>query len=263
MDDAVDQRVPSGYSALEGRVALVSGAASGVGAATVRLLAACGVVVHGIDINEGGLVDNEKALAADGLTATWSVVDVADESAVANVVADVLSTRGGIDIIVASHGLNSVEDNRISELDSALFHRILNVNLGGVVYLAKHGTNALKQSDRGVFLAVSSVAAHLAPSGPAYAAAKGGISSLIRILAYELAADGVRCVTVTPGAINTQMMRRALEKRGQSTMTMPPWALSRVGEPVEVANLIRFLVSDEASYITGSNVTIDGGITPF
>ena len=102
-----------------------------------------------------------------------------------------------------------------------------------------------------------------APSGPAYAAAKGGISALVRILAYELAADGVRCVTVTPGAINTQMMLRALAKRGLTTMTMPNGALARVGEPVEVANLIRFLVSDDASYITGSNVTIDGGVTPF
>ena len=83
-------------------------------------------------------------------------MDVGDELAVANAVATVLADKGGLDIIVASHGLNSVDDNRISELNSALFHRILDVNLGGVVYLAKHGTNALKRSDGGVFLAISS-----------------------------------------------------------------------------------------------------------
>src|ERR1700712_4244652 len=217
---------------LPGRIALVSGAASGVGAATVRKLAAAGVDVHAIDINEAGLIDNQKAMADDGLKGTWSAVDVAGESAVAGAVSEVLADKGGLDIIIASHGLNSVDDNRISELDSTLFHRILDVNLGGVVHLAKYGTNALKQSDAGVFLAVSSVAAHTAPSGPAYAAAKGGISALVRILAYELAPDGGRCVTVTPGAINTQMMLRALAKRGLTTMTMPNGALARVGEPV-------------------------------
>jgi NAD(P)-dependent dehydrogenase (short-subunit alcohol dehydrogenase family) len=248
---------------LRGRVALVSGAASGVGAATVSLLAGLGVRVHGIDINADGLAAHQQALADAGLTTTWSAVDMADESAVGGAVSMVTQQHGGLDIIIASHGLNSVDDDRISELDSGLFHRIIDVNLGGVVYLAKHGTEALKASEAGVFLAVSSVAAHLPPSGPAYAAAKGGISALIRILAYELAEDGVRCVTVTPGAINTQMMRRALEKRGLTSMTMPHGSLDRPGEPIEVARLIQFLVSDSASYITGSNVTIDGGVTPF
>jgi NAD(P)-dependent dehydrogenase (short-subunit alcohol dehydrogenase family) len=254
---------PHHTDGLAGRVALVSGAAGGVGAATVRRLAAAGVDVHGVDINETGLAGNQSALAADGLKSTWSGLDISDESAVADVVSTVLAEKGQLDIIVASHGLNSVDDDRISELDSGLFHQILNVNLGGVVYLAKHGAEALKRSAGGVFLAVSSVAAHQAPSGPAYAAAKGGISSLIRVLSSQLAGDGVRCVSVTPGAINTQMMYRALAKRGLSELQMPPGTLGRVGQPFEVANLIHFLVSDNASYISGSNVTIDGGSTPF
>jgi NAD(P)-dependent dehydrogenase (short-subunit alcohol dehydrogenase family) len=244
---------------LQGRVAVVSGAGAGIGAATARLLAGAGAIVHSIDIDQDGLKAQAELIAAAGGTSTWSVVDVADEEAVAATLHDV----GEVDIVVASHGVNSIDDDDIGALESDLFRRIIAVNLGGTTWLARHSTAALRRSPHGVFIAMASVAAFTPPSGPAYAASKGGILALVRTMAHQLAADGVRCLTVTPGPIETQMMTRALAKRGQSSMTMPPGTIQRVGQPEDVARLVRFLVSDDASYITQTNVTIDGGYTPF
>lgn len=224
---------------------------------------AAGVHVLSLDIDESALGARHRAHAHGTSEHRWAAIDVSDEDGVAQAVSEFTASDRRLDIAVAAHGLNSVDDAAVEHLDRATFQRLTEVNLGGVVYLAKHATPLLCESGSGVFVALSSIGALTAPSGPAYAAAKAGIIAFVRTLSYQLGPRGVRCVTVTPGSVDTVMLRRSLEKQGLTEKVMAPGSLGRIGRPEEIASVVSFLVSDEASYIAGSSITVDGGATPF
>jgi NAD(P)-dependent dehydrogenase (short-subunit alcohol dehydrogenase family) len=248
---------------LADRVALVTGAGGGIGAATAEELARAGAMVLCVDINESALRDRHHNLAEQGLKASWAVLDITDEAAIAAAVADLVAEHGALDIVVAAHGMNSVDDAQIADLDAGLFKHIIDVNLGGVVLVAKYCAPHLVRSANGVFIAISSIGAMTPPAGPAYAASKGGMMSFVRSLSHELAPAGVRCLTISPGSIDTQMLRISLAKKNLTKKVMAPGSIGRVGQPAEIAKVARFLASDDASYVAGSNLTVDGGATPF
>ncbi|SDH53325.1 SDR family NAD(P)-dependent oxidoreductase [Pseudonocardia oroxyli] len=246
---------------LKGKVALITGASSGVGAATARLLAEVGAHVHCTDINEERLTAETARLREDGLDVSAEAVDVSDESAVAACTRSLVERRSRLDIVIGSHGINSVDDADIGVLSRGTYERIIEVNLGGTFNLARHTAEPLRSSGAGTFIAVASIAAFSAPAGPAYAASKGGIVSLIRAMSYQLAPDNVRCFSVSPGGVDTEMARTALRKRGLDKLPILPGTLPRTGEPEDIARVIRLLASPETSFMAGSNVTVDAGKT--
>ncbi|MCC5947367.1 MAG: SDR family oxidoreductase [Nitriliruptoraceae bacterium] len=243
-------------NAFEGRVALVTGAGSGIGAATARLLAERGATVVVTDLDGA----RARQVAADieqagGLA--WSeVLDVADGAAWAALAATIDERAGRIDVVVNNAFTLTVAPAH--EQDEATWHRQLDVDLTSVYRSVRTFIGALRAS-RGNVVNVSSVHATVAfPGHPAYAAAKGGMLALTRQLAVEYGPQ-VRVNTVLPGPIHTPVWDGADEAYLDLTRRSVPAA--RLGTAREVATAIAFLAGDDASYISGASLVVDGGFT--
>ena len=243
---------------LADRVALVTGAAGdGIGQATVRRFLALGARVAVTDRGP----HRTPAVVAD-LTAEYGadkvrgwVMDVSDRARVTQVVGEVVANLGPIDILVNNAGINVVAD--VHELSPDDWDAVIAVNLSAPWYLSALVLPQMLDRGRGVIVMVGSVAAYATDRlarGP-YAASKAGLESLTRTIAAEAGPRGVRCVGVHPGIIETPWMRDRLP-----AVQLKDWpSLDRLGRPDEVANVIAFLVSDDASYVTGETVTVSGG----
>jgi NAD(P)-dependent dehydrogenase (short-subunit alcohol dehydrogenase family) len=244
----------------DGHTALVTGAASGIGLATARRLAAEGGAVALIDRDSTGLDAAVAVLAAEGSrTRAWSV-DVTDEAAVNDAVADAEASLGPISVLVTAAGI--LESGTVEGQSLALWDRTLAINLRGQLLAARAVLPGMQARGRGTVAMVSSVSAAVGDRGvSAYAVSKAGVSSLAKQIAAENAAMGIRCNAVLPGWINTPfndaVFSSAQERLDEVARTVP---LRREGTPEEVAALICFLCSDEASYITGTEILVDGGL---
>jgi NAD(P)-dependent dehydrogenase (short-subunit alcohol dehydrogenase family) len=242
---------------LSGRVALVTGAAgAGIGRATAELLLESGARVA---ITDRGATRTPRvtaeleAIYGDNV-AGWQM-DVADRSRVDEVVADVARRLGPIDILVNNAGINVLGDAH--ELTPAEWDDVIAVNLTAPWYLSRAVLPSMRERGRGVIVNVGSVAAYASDAlarGP-YAASKAGLESLTRTIAGESGPYDVRCVGVHPGIISTPWM----DQRIESAQLKDSPALGRLGRPDEVAEVIVFLASDAASYITGETITVGGG----
>jgi NAD(P)-dependent dehydrogenase (short-subunit alcohol dehydrogenase family) len=238
---------------LQGRRALVTGGARGIGRATVERLLAEGVRVASLDVEPQAA---EGALALRG--------DVADEDAVERAFAEAVGAFGGLDVVVANAATQLVgEDDRADRLDRAVWQRTLDVNLTGAFLTAKHGIRALLDSGGGsvVFTASPAGLYGIAPGLDAYSASKAGVYGLVRVLAADYAADGIRVNGVFPGMTETSMNRWWLDDPGRRADAAGRIPLGRVGRAEEVAAVIAFLACAEASYVTGAVWAVDGGLT--
>jgi NAD(P)-dependent dehydrogenase (short-subunit alcohol dehydrogenase family) len=240
---------------LAAKRALVTGAASGIGRATAERLAAEGARV--------ALMDVDPPQAGPGALAIEA--DVSDERAVAAGVARAADELGGLEIVVANAATQIVKgDARAHELDLATWRRTLDVNLTGAFLTAKHGVRAILATGAGgAVVCTGSPAGNygIAPGLDAYSASKAGVLGLVRVLAADYAQDGIRVNGVLPGLTDTPMndwWRHDRERRSEFERSVP---LRRVGTPEEVAAVIVFLCSDEASYVTGAMWAVDGGLT--
>jgi NAD(P)-dependent dehydrogenase (short-subunit alcohol dehydrogenase family) len=238
---------------LEGKRALVTGASSGIGRATAARFLAEGARVATFDLS-GEAVDGALDLRGD----------VSDEDAVAEAIAGAVEEFGGLDIVVPNAATQLAgQDDRADRLDRDTWQRTLDVNLSGAFFTAKHGARALLAAGGGAIVCTASPAGlyGIAPGLDAYSASKAGVYGLIRVLAADFGREGIRVNGVHPGLTETSMNGWWLtndEARAEALRGVP---LGRVAQPEEIAAVITFLASDEASYVTGAVWAVDGGLT--
>jgi NAD(P)-dependent dehydrogenase (short-subunit alcohol dehydrogenase family) len=254
---------------LEGRGAIVTGGASGIGEACSETLAREGAAVLITDVDDLRGQEVAIRIAKAGGKAHYLRHDVRDEAAWPGVIAEAEKRLGRLDIMVANAGIGIMAP--IAEMTLADWQRQQAINLDGVFLSIKHAIPALKKQGGGSIVLMSSVAGlRGAPGLAAYSATKGGVRLLAKSVALEHAADNIRCNSVHPGIIATPIWGKIptgatanrsnapIDPRERAAGVVP---LSRVGEAQDIANGVLFLCTDAANYMTGQELVIDGGMT--
>ncbi|MFC6825157.1 SDR family NAD(P)-dependent oxidoreductase [Halopelagius fulvigenes] len=251
---------------LSGRVAVVTGGGNGIGAATCLRLAEAGASVVAVDRDaEAAEATAEDVETETGRRAVAVAADVGEEAQVRRMAETVDAEFGGADVLVNNAAVR-VEPRPVTEADEESWDRIVSVNLKGVAFCSKHVIPLMR--DGGAVVNIASNGAAVArPNWSQYDATKGAVVSMTKDMACDHAADGIRVNAVSPGWVITEYhlpddedeARRFFEER---TTPHPdgPGVLKRAAEPREVADVICFLASEEASFVTGANVPVDGGV---
>jgi NAD(P)-dependent dehydrogenase (short-subunit alcohol dehydrogenase family) len=214
-------------------------------------------------VNQVAAAETAAAIADAAGTAVALAADVADEAQVERAVTKAEETFGGLDTVVANAGiLLAGQDDRADRLDVGVWRRVLEVNLTGMFLTCKHGIRALLRRGAGAVVCTASPTGlyGLAPGLDAYSSSKAGVYGLIRVLANDYAAEGIRVNGVIPGYTDTPM-NDYVERPAAHERLIATIPLRRQGSAGEVANVIAFLASDEASYVTGAVWAADGGMT--
>jgi NAD(P)-dependent dehydrogenase (short-subunit alcohol dehydrogenase family) len=245
-----------------GKRAIVTGAGMGIGRAAAERLAREGARVALLDIDEPAATETAAAVARDGGEAIVVVADVTDEDAVATAVDRARDAWGGLDVVVSNAGVQLAgRDDRADRLELAVWQQTLDINLTGMFLVCKHGIRALLASGGGSVVCTASPTGlyGCAPGYDAYSASKAGVYGLVRVLAADYAKDGIRVNGVIPGYMDTPMTGWVTPDEHAALLGTIP--LGRAGRPEEVAAVMCFLASDEASYATGAVWACDGGMT--
>lgn len=249
---------------LSGKVAIVTGAAMGMGEATARVFAAAGAQVVVSDINAEAGEATAEAIRQEGGEASFVRTDVSQSSDAEAVVRAAVERYGRLDCAVNNAAVTP-DTHPLSELDEQEWDRILAVDLKGVALCCKHEiAQMLSQGDGGSIVNIGSVSSFRPqPNNAAYVAAKHGVIGLTKVASLEAAPQGIRVNTVCPGAIDTPMIRGALETVGSTEAEFAPLIslFGRFGKPEEVAQASLWLCSDASSYVTGAVLSVDAGYT--
>ncbi|WP_432544956.1 SDR family NAD(P)-dependent oxidoreductase [Kineococcus sp. SYSU DK002] len=245
---------------LKDRVALITGAASGLGAAEVRLLAAEGAYVVGADVDTDRLEEVTRPLAAQGLPVSTLALDVTSASAWDEAVRAVEDRHGRLDVLINNAGI--VSWGGVEATTEQEWNRVIAVNQTGMWLGMRAAMPLLRASGQGSVVNTSSVLG-LVGSGAAaaYQATKGAVRLLTKTAAVEYAQQGVRVNSLHPGVIATPMIQDLLEEQGDNQPDILRTPMRRAGTPEEVAWGVVYLASTESSYVTGTELVIDGGMT--
>jgi len=241
----------------EGKVAVVTGGASGIGEATVRRLAAEGASVVVADVQQ----EAAERVAGDlGDAAAPYALDVTDLASVEALMADAVTRFGRLDVVFNNAGISSL--GRVDEIDVEHWHRVIDVDLNAVFYGCRAALPHLRASGGGAIVNTASISGLFGDWGlPAYNAAKGAVMNLTRALAADHARDNIRVNAVCPGGIETAMTDSLVNSRRAQEQYERLVPMARMGLADEIASAVLFLASDDASYITGHGLVVDGGVT--
>lgn len=237
-----------------GVVVVVTGSSIGMGEGAVRALSAAGADVYGVDIDadRGGPIAEEAG-------ATFVECDVTDGAAVAALIERIGTDHGRLDVLINNAG-GFWEQLTTEETSDAEWDKVIDLNLKAVFLLSRASIPLLRESGRGRIITLGSLAGQttMYRSSPPYSAAKAGVMALNRVLAYELAGDGITANVIAPSAVLTDRVRavRGPEERAATQATIP---LGRYGEVDDIVHWMMFLASEEAGYMTGQVVTVNGG----
>ncbi|MHA1961431.1 MAG: SDR family NAD(P)-dependent oxidoreductase [Candidatus Thorarchaeota archaeon] len=247
---------------LERKVAVVTGVAAGIGKATAHLFAEEGAIVVGADLNtsDGNQVIEE--IREQGGMGEFVEADVSTKKDVMMLMENA-QRHGGIHILFNNAGVEVVK--KLVDTSEEEWDRTMEVNLRSAFLCCKYAIPHMISRGGGAIVNNASVAGLIGSFSPAYSASKGGMIALTKTLAVELAADGIRVNCVCPGAIETPMLKRTLEKQGDSEEIrqerLTGYPLGRFGEPEEVAKAVLFLSTDDSSFVTGEVLVVDGGFS--
>lgn len=244
----------------EGRTAVVTGAASGLGRAVALRLSSEGARVFGIDLNEAGLAETRDLVAAAGGTMSIGVGDISDRMTAHGLVANAMDDLGQIDSLINCAGV--MRAGNVTDIDEATFNLMFNVNVQGTFWMMQAAIPHLLDSRGSIVNVASNSALMGAPFNSVYSASKGAVVSLTRSVAMEYVKKGIRVNAVAPGGINTPMMVIDTFPQDTDWKLMEPMMGHRPpSEPEEIAAVIAFLASDDASSVHGAIYSVDNGLT--
>ncbi|WP_437833667.1 SDR family NAD(P)-dependent oxidoreductase (plasmid) [Niallia taxi] len=252
------------FPVLDGKVAIVTGAAMGMGLATAKLFAEAKAKVVVADFNEEKGQEAVAEIEAAGGTAYFVKVDISKSEQVQNLVAKTVEKFGRLDVAVNNAALTP-DNAPAAEFDEAYWDRLISVDLTGTALCMKYELQQMiKQDEGGSIINISSVSGFRPqPNNIAYVAAKHGVVGMTKVAALENGPQNIRVNTVAPGAIDTPMLRGSLEETGQTEEEFAPQLslLGRFGQPIEIAQASLWLASDQSSYVTGTTIHADAGYT--
>jgi NAD(P)-dependent dehydrogenase (short-subunit alcohol dehydrogenase family) len=244
---------------LEGKVAVVTGAASGIGRASAVLFASEGARVVAADVNVTGAGETVKVIADRGGIASAVHVDVADADSVRALIAHAVGTYGRLDVLFNNAGIGGPFAS-FADYSEDTFDRVIAVNLRGVFFGMKYGIQAMLQSGGGVIINTASVAGMIGARGYAgYSASKGGVIQLTKVAALEYAKQNIRVNCICPGGVDTPILDMVPAVHRAAIARANP--MERLAQPEEIAQLALFLASDDSSFATGAAFVADGGST--
>ena len=246
---------------LDGKVAIISGGARGQGAEEARLMAKEGAKVVFGDILDDLGKQVEASITEAGLEATYVHLDVTREGEWKSAVETAVGKYGGLHVLVNNAGIlirKSIEETTEEEWD-----RIMAVNVKGVFFGTKHAIPAMRNSGGGSIVNISSTAGLVAnlEGSPSYTATKGAVRLFTKATAIQYAKDGIRCNSVHPGPIDTEMIRDTVTDPDRWAARMRRLPMGRIGTAADIAYGVLYLASDESSFVTGTELVIDGGTT--
>ena len=251
-------------SRLNGKIAIVTGAASGIGAEIARAIAAQGARVVVADINADGAASHAAALRAQGLTADSTRADIGDEASVRELIDFAARHFDGLDILVnnaADTRLSSTRDGVIEQMSTEVWDATMRVNLRGTMLACKFAIPHLRARGGGAIVNISSGAALAGATGyTAYGVSKAGIATLTQYLATQHGKEGIRCNAIAPGLIVTPATEATYASGNVGAMMLRHHLSPRLGRPADIAAAVVFLSSDEAEFINGHLLCVDGGL---
>jgi NAD(P)-dependent dehydrogenase (short-subunit alcohol dehydrogenase family) len=248
---------------LDGKVALITGGASGMGMVASKLFATEGAQVVLSDVSDDAGEAVAEGIRSDGGSATYVHADVSNEDDARAMVDASVRTYGRLDVLYNNAGVMLSEDGSVHSTDASIWDTTLAINVKGVAHGCKYGIPAMIDSGGGSIVNVASFVAWMgaATSQTAYTASKGAVLAMTREIAVEYARKGVRCNALCPGPIDTPLLAELLSDPARRQRRFVHIPMGRLGQAEELAKAALFLASDDSSYMTGASLIVDGGIT--